>query len=157
MLLEVTVHRSRAEVRNALFQFVARRGLEHQRGWLSDDQVQVRAPGENGSPDRELRVGISRKRGATVAQIETATDQASVDLAYTLCVYLESDAAYSPEVPSNCPNCARLIRRARANFCAGCGTALTAEGRDRMAVAALDAADEPQAPLDPGDGGLPSE
>lgn len=125
MICELRIPRSKGDVQTAIFQFLARRGLPVRKRWWSEDHwALATAEGKGGEPIGQVALSFERKRGATLVKIEPQSDAASIDLAYSLRVYLESADAYRPEVPTACPKCQRAVTRARANYCGVCGERL---------------------------------
>jgi hypothetical protein len=124
MLQELTLSRALGEVHTALFQFIARRGLAC-RSRLFDDRFEIHAVADDeATPGGVIHVRFERHNSATRVFIEADAQQACVDLAYALRLYLTSEEAYDALVPTACPRCHRVVSHARANYCGSCGLQL---------------------------------
>lgn len=130
-VMKLLVPQPRAQIRRAILEFAARRGLRlGESGWVFK-QLWLSADDWPGDAGISVSFAAQTNGGAgdrqTLVTLTFAYDVAVTVTAHFLHQFLESPTAYQRQTVLECPKCSQSVTRARAVFCALCGTRLATE------------------------------
>ncbi len=144
-MIEVTIKRTKDDVREALVQFCARRGYRLTDPWYLEG-LRIEVPNRIRDDINKrgfwatvmdtpvmprIDVDIKRKRGgAARLKITFGDHNESVRLAYELQAYLNDDRAYEPACPPICTSCGNNVPNPIARYCGRCGYRFVADAGD---------------------------
>ncbi|MCB9853714.1 MAG: hypothetical protein H6819_11505 [Phycisphaerales bacterium] len=147
-MIEVTIQRSKDDVREALIQFCARRGYRLSDPWyLEGLRIEVPNRSRDGFEKRgfwatvtdaqtgpRIDVDVKRRRArSSRVRINVGDHTDSVRLAYELQAYLNDDRSYDAACPPICTSCGSNVPNPIARYCGRCGHrfASGSEGGDK--------------------------
>ncbi len=151
MGLTVSVNRKKADVREAILQFAARRSYRLSYPWYLDGaRIEDRRSRDaerrphsqrrwQSIPERvsqgvwrlldfdappRIEVAVRPRLGRTDVRITLGSHPASVEMAYALRAYLSNNRAYECLCPPMCPTCTAPVANVMARYCGRCGREL---------------------------------
>jgi ribosomal protein S27AE len=151
--LEVSVNRSKGDVRDAIMQFAARKGFRATNPWyiegiriedmrrVGENMPKVRPKGYWAAvvywltapePGPRVDIELKRRRGRTIAVLKLGAHNDSVHLAYALRSYLSDERAFELTLPPICPRCSASVTNFMATYCGRCGLRLSTGADDRI-------------------------
>lgn len=144
-MIEVTIKRTKDDVREALVQFCSRRGYRLTEPWYLEG-IRIEVPNRVRDDIHKrgfwatvmdtptmprIDVDIKRKRGgAARLKITFGDHNESVRLAYELQAYLNDDRAYEAACPPICTSCGNNVPNPIARYCGRCGHRFVADAGD---------------------------